>query len=322
MAVPAEETHLLSIAAIEASLSETGLADEFAMYAFYSLAVGVALQIASYVKYVGTNDQMPEVALDPPQPAIFSARTQRILAVVAIIIIIVSIGTTVYVSTATHGFNSLSIDVNYVNAQKEPAGVVVVAFAVTADGGVAPYNYSAAWPDGVVQVSATGAFSRAFSNETVPKSVSITIASSDGQKVTKSLSIPAASASSATSTSSSFSTSSNASTTSTNNSSVTKSTSVVTGKFPPLNLSVSFTSRLVEPDGNTTIVFGVSVTGGASPYNFVAVWADGVVQSSTGGTFSRTFIGGESIPTTAQVTVISGDDQNGTISITFGPGGS
>jgi hypothetical protein len=79
----------------------------------------------------------------------------------------------------------------------------------------------------------------------------------------------------------------------------------------------SFNDELVEPGGNTTVIFGVSVVGGEAPYNFVAVWSDGTVQSNTLGSFSRTFTSGEVIPTSAQVTVISGDDQKGVVAVTF-----
>jgi hypothetical protein len=59
------------------------------------------------------------------------------------------------------------------------------------------------------------------------------------------------------------------------------------------------------------------VRGGEPPYNFVAVWNDGVVQSNTLGVFSRAFTSGETIPSSAQVTAISGDDQNATVAVTF-----
>jgi hypothetical protein len=49
----------------------------------------------------------------------------------------------------------------------------------------------------------------------------------------------------------------------------------------------------------------------------VAVWNDGVVQSNTLGVFSRAFTSGETIPSSAQVTAISGDDQNATVAVTF-----
>ena len=254
----------------------------------------------------------------PPRPPMFSPRTRKILAIVTVLVIAAATGAAVYAYTSTHGFNSLTVTVNYVNALREPAGTVVVALAVSAAGGTPPYNYSAAWPDGVVQVSTTGAFSRTFVNQTLPVSVSITVTSSDGQKVTRSATIPAPSSS----TSSTSFTGSSTSSATTVSSSTTLSVSTSTVKYPPLTVNVSFTDEFVEPGGNTTVVFGVSALGGEVPYNFVAVWSDGVVQSNTLGTFSRTFTSGEVIPLSAQVTVISGDDQNGTVAVTISSGSS
>jgi hypothetical protein len=64
------------------------------------------------------------------------------------------------------------------------------------------------------------------------------------------------------------------------------------------------------------------VTGGELPYNFVAVWSDGMVQSNNAGAFSRSFSSGAAIPTSALVTVISADDQNRSVTVTFSSGGS
>jgi hypothetical protein len=309
---------LISTAAVESTLANARAANDIATYAFYSLAIGVVLQIASYSRYGSADEEASATSVQVPTRSMFSARTRRVLAILVIIVVLASVGTTAYLFTSTHGFNSLTVTINYVNVIKESAGTVVVAFAATAEGGAPPYNYSAAWPHGVVQESATGTFSRTFANQTVPAFVSLTVTSGDGQKVIKSVTIPPSSASSTSSTSSIVSTNSANSTNSVSSGSTTTSSTII-GNHAPLNLSASFTSELVEPNGNTTVIFGVSVTGGESPYNFVAVWSDGTVQSDTTGTFSRTFTSGEIIPTSAQVTVISDDDQNGTISVTFAP---
>lgn len=313
---------LLLVVAGELSYGSEALANDLAVYAFYFLAAGVLLQIASYVKFRNEPETLTKTETEPhssPRPPRFSHRTKVILAVAIIALLGGAAAAVALEYGSTHGFNSLSVSVDYVNALSEPGGAVVVAFAVSASGGVAPYSYSAQWPDGQVQTSVTGAFSRTFVNQAVPATVAITVTSSDGQKVTRSAAIPAPSPSSGVSSSS---TSSATSSGATSTSSATLSTSSGAGKFPPLTVTGNFTSEYVEPGGDTVVTFGVSVRGGELPFNFVAVWSDGAVQSNTLGTFSRTFTSGEAIPTSAQVTVISGDDQKLVVAIALSPNGS
>jgi hypothetical protein len=60
--------------------------------------------------------------------------------------------------------------------------------------------------------------------------------------------------------------------------------------------------------GSVLIDFSVSAQGGAAPYNFVINWGDGKVENNTLGAFHRIFQG-QTIPASAQVTVISADGQ-------------
>jgi hypothetical protein len=307
---------VLLVVAVEISIGSTGPADNYSTYAFYSLVIGIALQIASYLKYGDKKEDEPgRAASDKPRTPIFSPRTRKLLAILVTVIVVVTVGAVAYDYSSTHGFNSLAVTVNYVNTLKEPAGIVVVAFAVTATGGTPPYAYTDKWPDGLVQNSTTGAFTRTFTNQTIPSSVSIIVMSRDGQEITKDVPVPAPSTSS---TSPSSSTSTGTSSSGTGTTTTTTSTaSTSRASYSKLNVSVSYATELSEPGGNTTVLLGVSAIGGLLPYNFVATWSDGVVQTNISGSFSRTFTAGQTIPTSASVIIISGDDQNANVTVTF-----
>ncbi|MDG6925599.1 MAG: hypothetical protein JRN09_03505 [Nitrososphaerota archaeon] len=304
---------LLLVAAGELSYGSEALANGLAVYAFYFLVAGVVLQIASYVKFRNEPEQLPQAEPEPrasPRPPRFSRRTRVIMAVAIIALLGGAAATVALEYGSTHGFNSLSVSVDYVDVLSEPGGAVVVAFAVSASGGAAPYGYSAQWPDGQVQSSTTGAFSRTFAAVAIPGSVLVTVVSSDGQKATKSVPIPAPASTTLTSSSSV-----------TTASSLQSTTSSSQGNPSGMTLSVGFTKELSEPGGNTTLLFGVSVLGGQAPYNFVARWADGVVQSDGTGSFSRTFTSGETVPASVLVVVISGNGQSAKVNVTFSSGG-
>lgn len=193
---------LLIGAGAELSTGGAALADDVSVYAFYSLMVGIVLQIASYLKF-GGEEEAPRKdgsLASPSRSSMFSPRIRNVLVVFVLAVIIVSAGAVAFDYESTHGFNSLSVTVNYVNTLNESGGVIVVAFAVGASGGNLPYTFTAHWPDGQVQNSTTGAFSRTFTNGTLPSSTSIQVSSADGQKVVKSIMIPAPSATTGSST--------------------------------------------------------------------------------------------------------------------------
>ena len=311
---------LLLVAAVEFSFGATGPANDEATYATYSLVAGVLLQIFSFVKFGSKEEESITssnyVSLRLPT---VSPMVKKLLAVFAVLIILVATGAVAYQYRTIHGVNPLTVTVDYMKTLGEPGGRVVVTFAVSAAGGSTPYTYAAFWPDGLIQNSTTGAFSRTFINQTLPSSVSVSVRSTDGQTVAQTAAITESSVSSSNSTSSSSSTTSSNSTSTSGSASAT--TYTVSFASSELVFFKTFVTNFTEPNGDVTISFGTSARGGTSPYNFIARWSDDLIQTDTTGTFMRTFTATQAIPASVYVTVISGNEQNASITITFASSG-
>jgi hypothetical protein len=88
---------------------------------------------------------------------------------------------------------------------------------------------------------------------------------------------------------------------------------LVTRPFnPPLKASVAYVNSIKEPGGTVVLSLGMSTSGGSLPYEFVATWSDGTMQSNSLGTFART-LANQSIPTSASVEITSADGQSVTV---------
>ena len=180
---------LLIVSAAELSAGYDNAANSVAVYAFYSLVIGVALQIASYVKY-GEAEREEPVQPEPQQEVSFAFRWSRRRKIVAVSVIVVVVvagvaflnpGSPVAIIHQT--YPRLSATVSFANELHEPGGSTIVAFGVSVLGGEQPYNITAKWPDNFLQTGATGTFSRTFlSNQTVLLAASVTVMSKDGQR--------------------------------------------------------------------------------------------------------------------------------------------
>jgi hypothetical protein len=190
---------LLLASAAELSYGLTDAANNTAVYAFYALVLGVALQVAAYVRYgPGEEEGTQEVATPPshpPRPP-WDGR-KKVLAISVAAVVLLSAGAAVYLESAPiqtvvfhQTYPALTARVAYTVAFKEPNGTVIVGVGVSVNGGDLPYRFVATWSDGVVQSNALGGFDRAIGNQTVPTSVKITVTSADGQNVTLTAQIP------------------------------------------------------------------------------------------------------------------------------------
>jgi hypothetical protein len=178
---------LLIVSAIELSLGLSDSANGTAVYAFYGLVVGVALQIASYMKYgESTVEEQPllqQPAARPREAPLFRTRRARVFATV------VTVGVITGAAAIAFSFHlgsppPLSSNISPVSVLQEPDGSRVVLLGMTASGGSLPYSFVAMWSDGFNQTSTTGVFQRNFSaNQRIPSSVSFIVSSADGQTV-------------------------------------------------------------------------------------------------------------------------------------------
>lgn len=88
--------------------------------------------------------------------------------------------------------------------------------------------------------------------------------------------------------------------------------------YPPLTAKLNF-RMVLKPTINTTIAtFGVSASGGSTPYTFIAQWGDHISQVSASGVFTRTFLSNQTMPTSAEVTVASNDGQVVVVTVAIG----
>ncbi len=91
---------------------------------------------------------------------------------------------------------------------------------------------------------------------------------------------------------------------------------VSAGGFGTLTIQPAFARILNEPDGSTIVLLGASAFGGEAPYTFTATWPDGGKQTSSGGTFQRTFPAGIVPLTSAIIEVQSSDGQSASVNVT------
>ena len=178
---------LLLASAAESSMGSSAEADGVAVYAFYSLAIGVVLQIASYIRYGEARGEEQDYSLPPP--GVFHWTRRRALAVGVVALVAVGAGAAVlYPRYSTSGVTSsqtyprLTLSVGFVEAISEPDGSTVVSFGINAAGGSQPYNFTARWGDDFTQSVDTGVFLRTFAQSgSIPSSALVSVASSDGQ---------------------------------------------------------------------------------------------------------------------------------------------
>lgn len=179
---------LLIASASELSYGLNDAANETAVYAFYFLVAGVALQIASYIKYGEEEhkEQIP-IILEQPEKKKRNLKKYRILIAIVLVALIASIAfiAVQYNPIGTvfkPSYPPLQASKSFSQTIKEPDGSVVVVVGVSVFGGNLPYMFEASWSDGFNQTSSTGVFQRTFQNNTIlPSSVIVTVRSSDGQ---------------------------------------------------------------------------------------------------------------------------------------------
>jgi len=177
---------LLITSAAELSIGQPDAANNIAVYAFYLLVLGVALQITSYVRYGEEKPEPPEPA---PRPAVPRRRGSRISPkVIAIAMVVVLTGVAVvgfyppFRQTVQQYIGpSLTLNVGKANVLHEPNGTTIIVLTAGAIGGSTPYSFTCSWADGVQQTSTGGIFQRSFPpGRTVPASADITAKSADG----------------------------------------------------------------------------------------------------------------------------------------------
>lgn len=177
---------LLIASAVELSADQTDAANSVAVYAFYSLVTGVALQIASYIKYGEAKPEPVEPAPTLPLSSRGGPRRFRKLIAAAVIIAlmgVVVVGFYPPIRQTVQPYVGLSLTVNAgtPNVLHEPNGTTFVVLTSGALGGSSPYSFTCSWSDGVQQTSSTGICQRSFPpGQTVPASADITVRSSDG----------------------------------------------------------------------------------------------------------------------------------------------
>ena len=180
---------LLIVAAGDLSFGSSDAANSTAIVAFYALVIGVALQIASYLKYGEGKDHTPEAVRQPQPPLTRITRTNEFLAIGVVVMLTLTAGAGISYGLLNYtapppylpGVQPLSASVSYVTNLKEPDGSTVISFGITAYGGTGSLSFSALWSDGFKQNSTTGAFTRTFVNQTLPTSADVTVLSGNGE---------------------------------------------------------------------------------------------------------------------------------------------
>ena len=186
---------LLLASSAESSAGSSAVADDVAVCAFCSLAIGVVLQIASYIRSGESRGE--EQDYDLPPPASFHWTGRRVLALGVVALVAVGAGAVLlYPRSSMSGVTSsqtyprLTLSVGFVEAISEPDGSTVVSFGMNAAGGSPPYNFTARWGDNFTQSVVTGVFLRTFAQSgNLPSSAFVSVASSDGQVASMEVSI-------------------------------------------------------------------------------------------------------------------------------------
>ncbi len=181
---------LLLTSAASLSFGYQDFANDVAIYAFYSLVLGVALQIASYVKYGEPKAPIDEghLPIRVPEPSVFPLKPKFVAVILVVVILIGGVATFQFYGPS---LNLLPIHPNYApltatigpySTLSEPDGSTIVIFSVNAFGGALPYNFTAAWSDGVNQSGSTGVFQRPLAaGQIIPSSATVIVRSADGQ---------------------------------------------------------------------------------------------------------------------------------------------
>jgi hypothetical protein len=181
---------LLLASAVLLSSGNSNSANNIAVYAFYALVLGVVLQIASYIRYGEERTEKPSPYVSSSAPTTRSWKPGRkTLAIVLIMIIVIAAASGTYyykrfpIAHTTHKtILPLKAGVNFIATTPGIANSVQVTIGINESGGLAPFNYTGYWSDGVNQSNTVGVFIRTFlQNQTVPSSLNVTVSSSDGQ---------------------------------------------------------------------------------------------------------------------------------------------
>lgn len=182
---------LLISSAVDLSFGLSGAANSIAVYAFYALVVGVALQVASYIKYgEGAPEEVQPVEVkQEPVSSRWSGR-RKVAAISVLVVVVLAVGVAVYYPQSPLGstlprqtYPKLTLAFGSFVELHEPDNSTNVVLAVGVSGGNPPYNFTASWSDGFVQSGAAGLFLRTFfSNQTIPQTINVSVTSADGQK--------------------------------------------------------------------------------------------------------------------------------------------
>jgi hypothetical protein len=190
---------LLLGSAIYLSLGLQDSANGLAVYSFYLLVAGVALQIASYVKY-GEEKSPASSYFEPvvkPRSEKLKLPTRVVAIILATVVIIGTVAVVEYYPALTSGVPCLpckppSASVSFANSLKEPDGSVIETLGVSVIGGALPYNFTARWSDAFVQTNKLGLFTRTFlSGQTISVSAQVTVTSKDSQRANLNVTISA-----------------------------------------------------------------------------------------------------------------------------------
>ena len=115
------------------------------------------------------------------------------------IVLIAGIGSAIYYKpstsitthTTTRTIGRLSAGVNFITTNPGPNNSVQLTIGINETGGLAPYNFTVNWSDGVNQTNDVGVFIRAFlQNQSIPTSATAIVSSTDGQISKLSVTIP------------------------------------------------------------------------------------------------------------------------------------
>ncbi len=179
---------LLLISAGLLSFGYQDFANDVAIYAFYSLVLGVALQIASYVKYGETKETEKPGHMPVELPSIPAAISRRKLALGLVAVLLIVGGIAVFLSYNPQlnplkpHYAQLTATVVPSGPIKEPDGSTIILFSLNVMGGALPYTFTAQWSDGVNQTSSAGIFQRSFAaGQALPSFAIVTVTSSDSQ---------------------------------------------------------------------------------------------------------------------------------------------
>jgi hypothetical protein len=195
---------------IALSLGEPDTSNVLANFGFYSLGVGVILEIVSYAIYGIKPFVEPTNIPSFPTVAVFSHRLKLIAATVISILVVGAI----YASYSYHPTSTIpgntpgsgpsfsqtttqstrtifGASTFFTRVFPEPENQTLISFGILASGGVPPYLYSTVWSDGFVQSNNVGTFSRTIQQgEAVPTSATVTVTGANGKNVTVVVEVP------------------------------------------------------------------------------------------------------------------------------------